>query len=79
MDAAKDQAKLGIVSMGGLVGMGALSSLTPYGGGVMQTASAGLQLANIGQMAKTGKITVGEFAPKTKKGKKDKLYDKIWG
>lgn len=57
MKNVKDTVKLGVVSMAGLGALGSLSKmpgLPSQAKPIMQTASAGIALANVGQLAKTG-------------------------
>ena len=78
---AKDTVKLGIFSMGGMGVMGAMKGAMGNMPGVDAAAKAGmnntsnivgsgLQLANIGQLAKTGMSLTDQLRPKKKHGGK---------
>lgn len=69
MNATKDQLKLGVGSMAGMVGLGALSAVAPGTGPIVGVVGAGVGLANLGQALKTGKVVVNEIIPRTKKNK----------
>jgi len=78
MDAAKDTVKLGIVSGMGMGVMGAMGGLVgPAAGPAVGAVGAGLTLANVGRMAKTGMTVANTMTPK--KSKKEKsIMDKFW-
>jgi len=77
-DATKDTVKLGIASMAGMGALGAMSNvpgMPAAASGVVTTTGAGLGLANIGRMAKTGMTITRQMAPqKTVKKEKKKSY-----
>ena len=79
MREAKKTVKLGIVSGAGLGAIGALGAVAPAGAaGVTRAAGAGLTLANIGQLAKTGMVVTEVIGVEKKKGKTgDKYIDRI--
>lgn len=58
LQAGKEHAKLGIVSMGGMAAMGALTPLAPGSGAVVPLVGTGLALANLGRAAKTATQTL---------------------
>ena len=71
---AKNTVKLGIFSMGGMGAMGAMQGIPGMPAaakGTTNIVGAGLNLANIGQLAKTGMTITKGMNPKKKK-----LYNK---
>jgi len=67
---AKKHMKLGIVGMAGMGAMGAMTNvpgMPAAASGVATTAGAGIGLAQVGQIAETGKVIVDDMAPKKKK------------
>lgn len=79
MKQAKKHMKLGIVGMAGMGAMGAMTNvpgMPVQAGGVASAAGAGIGLAQVGQIAETGKVIVGEMASKKKKTG-NKYVDKI--
>lgn len=83
MEAAKETVGLGILSGAGMGAMGALggigAGLGVKMGPVTGAVGAGLSLANVGRMAKTGMTVAGTMAPsKPKKGKQQSIMDKFW-
>ena len=77
MEAAKDTVKLWIVSGMGIGMMGAMGGIVgPAAAPVTWVVGAGLALANVGRMGKTG-MTVAKSIQPTKK-KTLKTMDKWW-
>lgn len=88
IDATKDTIKLGIVSGVGLGAVGAIAPLAgPAAGPAVAATSAGVGLANVGRMAKTGMTVANMFEDnlKVKGGLKksnkteNKITKKLWG
>ena len=79
MKEAKNTIKLGIVSGAGMVGVGALGVIAPAGATkVTGIVGAGLTLANVGQLGKTGMVVAENLGVKKKKGKTgNKFIDRI--
>lgn len=78
MDAAKETVGLGIVSGVGMYGVGALGSMAgPQAAPVTKAVGAGLTIANVGRMAKTGMLiadTMQDSVKPVKKKAKPKSY-----
>lgn len=69
----KDTMKIGIGSMAGMAAMGAMSGISGMpkeAGTTVGIASAGLNLANVGQLAKTGMGIAGMMSSNSSGGKK---------
>jgi hypothetical protein len=78
MKNAKDTVKLGVVSMAGMGLLGSLSKIPNMpiqAGTITKTAGAGLALANVGQLAKTGTSIVNPVSHAT--NHKDKVHGMI--
>ena len=55
LNETKNVVKTGVVSMGGMAALGAMSGLAPGSGAIVPIVGAGVGLANIGQVMKSGK------------------------
>ncbi len=78
MKEVKNTVKLGVVSMAGMGALGMLGGVAgPHAAGVIPIVGAGVGLANIGQMAKTGMAVVGTLPGEKKKKFKNKYINKI--
>jgi len=74
---AKDTMKLGIGSMAGMGAIGAMSTMPGMPkNNVAGIASAGIGLANVGQLSKTGMDLAGSMGSSSKKSKLTK--HKMW-